>query len=161
VIAAAAAIVGYDVVHGPPAAPEPPLAAFTARVGVTAALPPWLPRWQEHVDTVAHGETLVDALARAGVSRALAARAVREAGPLARIPARAGSAVYLRALASDSQPAEITFRPEADRVVRLSFPPGRVARPRGAAGVARGHDRRGHHGAGLVRGAVERAFEVR
>lgn len=121
VVAAAAGIVGFDVVHGPPAPPEPPLAAFRVPVGVTAALPPWLPRWQERVERVGSGETLVDALSRAGVSRTLAARAVREAGPLARIPARAGSAVYLRALASDSQPAEITYRPEADRVVRLTF----------------------------------------
>ena len=126
VVAAAAAVVAYDVVHGPPAPPVPrTLRAFAAPVGVTAELPPWLPRWQQRVDTVASGETLVDALARAGIDRAVATRAVREAGPLARPYAaravRAGSTVYVRALDPDSVPAEITFRPEPDRVVRLTY----------------------------------------
>jgi hypothetical protein len=119
-------VVAYDVVHGPPAPPVPrTLRAFAAPVGVTAELPPWLPRWQQRVDTVASGETLVDALARAGIDRAVATRAVREAGPLARPYAaravRAGSTVYVRALDPDSVPAEITFRPEPDRVVRLTY----------------------------------------
>jgi murein DD-endopeptidase MepM/ murein hydrolase activator NlpD len=84
-------------------------------------LPPWLPRWRQHVDTLSRGETLVDALTRGGVERSAAARVLREAGPLARMPARAGTTVYTRGLAADSLPAEITFRPEADRVVRLTF----------------------------------------
>jgi cell division GTPase FtsZ len=101
IVAAAAAVVAYDAVYGPPAPPVPrTLRAFAAPVGVTAELPPWLPRWQQRVDTVASGETLVDALARAGIDRAVAARAVREAGPLRRPYAaravRAGSTVYVR-----------------------------------------------------------------
>ena len=119
-------MVGYDVVYGPPVPPVPhSLRAFAGPVGVTAELPPWLPRWQEQVETVGRGETLVDALARAGVARDVAARAVRDAGPLVRPygarPVRAGSAVYVRALSPDSVPSEITFRPDPDRVVRLTY----------------------------------------
>jgi len=126
IVAAAAAVVAYDTVHGPPVPPVPrSLRAFARPAGVTAELPPWLPRWRQQVETVGSGETLVDALERAGVDRAVAAQAVREAGPLARRyaarPVRAGSAVYLRALDADSVPSEITFRPEADRVVRLTY----------------------------------------
>ena len=122
VVAAAGAVVAYDAVYGPPAPPVPrSLAAFARPTGAPTALPPWLPRWQQHVETVGPGETLVDALTRAGVERTVAARVLRDAGPLARMPARAGSAVYTRALAADSVPREITFRPEADRVVRLTF----------------------------------------
>lgn len=120
-VAAAAGIVGYDAVYGPPAPPVPPSLAALARPSAAPVLPPWLPRWRQHVETVGRGETLVDALTRAGVERTVAARALRDAGPLARIPARVGSTVYTRALAADSVPAEITFRPEADRVVRLTF----------------------------------------
>ncbi len=126
VIAVAAAVVARDLAYGPPVPPVPRTArAFAGPVGVTAQLPDWLPRWHQRVETVGGGETLVDALARAGMHRGLAERAVREAGPLARAyaarPVRAGSAVYVRTLSPDSTPAEITFRPEADRVVRLRY----------------------------------------
>lgn len=126
IVVAAAAVVAYDMVHGPPVPPVPrSMRAFARPAGVTAELPPWLPRWRQQVETVGNGETLVDALERAGVSRQLAARAVREAGPLVRPyaarPVRAGSAVYLRGLDADSLPSEITFRPDADRVVRLTY----------------------------------------
>jgi murein DD-endopeptidase MepM/ murein hydrolase activator NlpD len=126
IVAAAAAVVAYDAAYGPPVPPVPrSVRAFARPAGVTAELPPWLPRWQQRVETVGRGETLVDALARAGVDRDAAARLVREAGPLARPyaarPVRAGSAVYVRALGEDSLPAEVTFRPAADRVVRLTY----------------------------------------
>ncbi len=126
IVAAAAAVVAYDAAYGPPVPPVPRSGrAFARPAGVTAELPPWLPRWRQQVATVESGETLVDALERAGLERDVAARAVREAGPLARPyaarPVRAGSAVYLRALDADSVPSEITFRPEADRVVRLTY----------------------------------------
>ncbi|AHG90618.1 Peptidase M23 [Gemmatirosa kalamazoonensis] len=120
VVAGAAAAAVYFAPQAPAARPVTDLAVNDAATEV--ALPvtaPVAPAWRERVDTLGRGETLVSVLQRAGVSRVLAAQALRAAGEATSL--RAGIKVTTVARAGDSLPQEITYKPAVDRVVRLRY----------------------------------------
>ena len=117
VVGGAAAIAAYLT----PPAPEPvkPLAAIASSPRPVQA--PLAPVWRSRIDTLGRGETITAVLERAGMSRAAAAAALREASGIDGRALRAGLTVTTSGLSTDSLPAEIAIQPEVDRVVRLKY----------------------------------------
>jgi murein DD-endopeptidase MepM/ murein hydrolase activator NlpD len=106
------------------------------------------PVWRARVDTLGRGESLVAVLERAGMHRVEATRALRELGDIGPRAVRPGLTVTSRALGGDSVPAEISFQPTVDRVVRLRYLAGawKVAEERLALAHRHGRGDGGRHG---------------
>jgi murein DD-endopeptidase MepM/ murein hydrolase activator NlpD len=78
--------------------------------------------WEERVDSVANGETLSKVLERGGVSGAdmlLALSAATSTKALNPNRVRRGMRISFGALPSDSQPRQVNFHVDVDRVLRL------------------------------------------
>ncbi|MBV9880230.1 MAG: hypothetical protein JO180_07015, partial [Gemmatirosa sp.] len=114
-VAGAAAAAMYFAPQAPTARP---LSDLAQRDSALPTLAPVVPTWSERVDTLGRGETLVSLLERAGVSRQQAAAALRATETRS---LRAGVAVTTVGRSGDSLPAEISYKPAVDRVVRLRY----------------------------------------
>ena len=108
-------------VYYAPTPPTPPRPARAIAASPRPAQAPLAPVWRSRVDTLGRGESLVAVLTRAGMPAEEAAVAVRTVdGADARV-LRPGLTVTSRVLGADSVPAEITFMPTVDRVVRVRY----------------------------------------
>ena len=116
----AAAVAAAGAVYLTPSAPEPrrPLADLVAADEVPR---PDAPFWRLRVDTLGRGESLAAVLEKSGMTRASASIALGAIGSREARALRAGTPVTVRALSTDTLPAEITFQPEVDRIVHLRY----------------------------------------
>jgi murein DD-endopeptidase MepM/ murein hydrolase activator NlpD len=105
-----------------PSVPEPrrPLEELLTAERDTAPRPA-APFWHLRVDTLGRGESLGAILQDAGMSRSAADVALGAIGKRDAKALHAGTAVTVRALSTDTLPAEITYQPEVDRIVHLRF----------------------------------------
>jgi murein DD-endopeptidase MepM/ murein hydrolase activator NlpD len=118
----AAAVAAAGAVYLTPSAPVQTrsLADLTSADRDLAPRPD-APFWHLRVDTLGRGESLGAILEQAGMSRASASIALGAVGKRDARALPAGTPITVRALSTDTLPAEITFQPEVDRIVHLRF----------------------------------------
>lgn len=107
-ILAAAAIVAT-----PPVPTPPPATAIAAAIRA--------PLWQHRTDTLARGETVGALLQRVGLGPSVASNLLRAADALDDRRARAGMAVEVRRLESDTIPREVVFHLGVDRLLHVAL----------------------------------------
>jgi len=89
----------------------------------SAAPPPIADSTTQHVDTLRRGETVVQLLARAGLSQPETGNLLSAADALDARRLPAGMSVILRSPAGDSMPSEIVFNLSQDRTLHLTRTP--------------------------------------